>query len=692
MGKVKNSVFINYRWTDSAGYAGRISDRLKDHFGKDAVFMDVDTIGAGLDFVKELQNGVQCCDVLVVLIGHNWLNTKDENGKRRLDNPKDFVRIEIGAALNRDIRVIPVLVDGASMPRSTELPNVLKLLALRRALQVNHDSFDADAQRLIDHLELALKEAGNSKVFNSRRLPEEHKRKEKETRETGERKIVERREQEERARLAAGQQDRREREDQKRWEAQKRASVAEEEQQQHTANKAVSPRKEGDELFVQAQKAELSGELEKALNLYYEVKRLDPFYPRIDRKIEELEQDPYLKSSNLRVWWNKQTNGVKKVAYIIGIFTLITALLGGGGLLNTWIDNSPPPPTPTMAIPIPTINIPNRPCKLAPGESLPLAVTGVSGSSVTYRWSASRGNVTPSNGPSVLYTAPNMGEDVIIKVEVKKDGQTLAGEINCVVLTDTPSQAQITEVMPLPSEVVFQNEADRLADLQNDDGGWDWPLDDGNPAKGSLPSTVGPIAKGLAEAYVYTSDPDHAAALQAVGAFLLAKTNTFSPPDGYLAAALDKIFGGTTYTDHVMTYFYGPLAAGTYDRNGTGTLYDTAGYVNWIRTTRASQGNPNLAAWDIGMGLVGAAAAGADTTAWIAGVKAEIDELDGSADYDVIGLAGAIYGLAHVGEDHDPVAGEHASAGSLADLGMVLAGYQLATGGFTWNSYDLEEG
>ncbi|MEW6401298.1 MAG: hypothetical protein AB1649_05825 [Chloroflexota bacterium] len=248
------------------------------------------------------------------------------------------------------------------------------------------------------------------------------------------------------------------------------------------------------------------------------------------------------------------------------------------------------------------------------------------------------------------------------------------------------------EVMALPSEAVFQNGADRLADLQNDDGGWDWPLYDGNPAKGSLPSTVGPIAKGLAEAYGYTGDPNHLAALQAAGTFLLSKKNNFSPPDGYLAAALDEISGGTTYTDHVMTNFYGPLAAGTYNRNGTGTLYDTAGYVTWLRTTRAGQGNPNLAAWDIGMGLVGADSVGADTTAWIAGLKAEIDELDGRDDYDVIGLAGAIYGLAYVGEDYDPVAGAHASAGSLADLGRVLAGYQLATGGFTRNSYRPGEG
>ncbi|MEW6401296.1 MAG: TIR domain-containing protein [Chloroflexota bacterium] len=285
----------------------------------------------------------------------------------------------------------------------------------------------------------------------------------------------------------------------------------------------------------------------------------------------------------------------KKAAYIVGTFTLITALLGGGGgLLKAWIESQPTlPPT--------------------------------------------------------------------------------------------------TEDTPQPSEAVVQNGADRLADLQNDDGGWDWPLGDGNPVIGSQPSTVGPIAKGLAEAYEYTGDPDHLAALQAAGTFLLAKKNNFSPPDGYLAAALDEIFGGSSYTDHVLTNFYDPLAAGTYNRNGTGTLYDTAGYVNWLRTEQACRGNPNLAAWDIGMGLAGAASVGADTSAWIAGVKAEIDELDGRDDYDVIGLAGAIYGLAYVGEDYDPVAGAHASAGGLADLGRVLAGYQLATGGFTSNSYFLEE-
>jgi hypothetical protein len=239
---------------------------------------------------------------------------------------------------------------------------------------------------------------------------------------------------------------------------------------------------------------------------------------------------------------------------------------------------------------------------------------------------------------------------------------------------------------------VFQNGGDRLVALQNSDGGWDWPLDDGSPNNASPLNTVGPIGMGLALAYLHTGDTVHQVALQNAGALLLTKTNNFSPSDGYLAAMLDQILGGTTYVNHVTTNFYGLLADGTYDRNGAGTLYDTAAYVALIRNARASQGIANLAAWDIGMGLVGAASAGADTTAWIAGVKAEIDELDGNNYYDVLGLAGAVYGLAFVGEDYDPIAGEHSGASSLGELADILAGYQLLTGGFTWNSNYLEEG
>ena len=165
----------------------------------------------------------------------------------------------------------------------------------------------------------------------------------------------------------------------------------------------------------------------------------------------------------------------------------------------------------------------------------------------------------------------------------------------------------------------------------------------------------------------HTADPEHLTALENAGALLLTKTNNFSPSDGYLAARLDQVFGGSTYTDHVVTNFYDPLAIGGYNRNGSGTLYDTAGYVNSIRSTR-SGGQANMAAWDIGMGSVGAVMAGADTTDWIAGVKAEIDELDGTGYYDVVGLAGAVYGLAVADQEFDPTTGEHQAASNLMDL------------------------
>jgi hypothetical protein len=235
----------------------------------------------------------------------------------------------------------------------------------------------------------------------------------------------------------------------------------------------------------------------------------------------------------------------------------------------------------------------------------------------------------------------------------------------------------------------MQTGGDRLVATQNADGGWAWPLTGAAP---SPPNTVAPIAMGLAQAYRATGTAGQLTALTAAGSFLLAKTNNFSPSDGYLAAELDSIFGVTTYTAHVKANYYDKLAAGTYNRNGLGTLYDTAGYVNLIRTARAAQGIANMAAWDIGIGLVAAASAGAGTSAWVAGVKGEIDELSGSGSYDVLGLAGAVYGLARVGENFDPTAGQHASASSLGDLANILASYQIAGGGFTWNMNYLSAG
>jgi hypothetical protein len=156
---MSGQIFISYRRDDASSAAGRLYDRLSAHFPQSQVFFDMDNIDPGIDFVKAIEESVTSCDVLVAVIGRHWLMTSDEQGRRRLDNPEDYVRVEIGAALKRDIRVIPVLVEGASMPQSGELPDDLKPLARRNALNVSHDRFRADADRLVGAVQRALEKS-----------------------------------------------------------------------------------------------------------------------------------------------------------------------------------------------------------------------------------------------------------------------------------------------------------------------------------------------------------------------------------------------------------------------------------------------------------------------------------------------------------------------------------------------------
>lgn len=142
-------VFINYRRDDSIGMAGRLHDRLAQTFGRDSLFMDVDNIPVGRDFADYLNSQVTACDAMLTVIGPNWLTAKDENGQRRLDNPEDFVVIEIGVALARNIPVVPVLVDGARMPKASELPGSLKPLVRRQAVEMRHAHFGKDAEALV---------------------------------------------------------------------------------------------------------------------------------------------------------------------------------------------------------------------------------------------------------------------------------------------------------------------------------------------------------------------------------------------------------------------------------------------------------------------------------------------------------------------------------------------------------------
>jgi hypothetical protein len=172
---MSEQIFISYRREESRWSARSLHGRLCRSFDPEQLFMDIDAIALGEDFVKAIENTVARCEVLVAVIGNNWLTSKDDRGDRRLDNPEDFVRMEIATALKREICVIPVLVDGALMPHPTDLPDDLKPLVRRNALRISDTSFDGDCQRLTAAIEQVLE-----KVVAERREREEKERPEHE--------------------------------------------------------------------------------------------------------------------------------------------------------------------------------------------------------------------------------------------------------------------------------------------------------------------------------------------------------------------------------------------------------------------------------------------------------------------------------------------------------------------------------
>ena len=154
-------IFLNYRRQDSRADAARIYDRLSAHFGDEHVFMDIDNIQPGENFVQILDHTLASCSVLLVLIGTDWLDAKNETGERRLEAANDFVRQEIMSAIERKITIIPVLVGHAAMPSQDELPSEIALLCQQQALEVADKHFHPDVDRLISVLE---KKSGRSKV------------------------------------------------------------------------------------------------------------------------------------------------------------------------------------------------------------------------------------------------------------------------------------------------------------------------------------------------------------------------------------------------------------------------------------------------------------------------------------------------------------------------------------------------
>src|SRR5262249_40067059 len=148
-----NRIFISYRREDSESQAGRLADLLRERFGEGQIFMDVDTIEPGQDFVEAIQRAVGSCDVLIAVIGPEWLTVADKSGRRRIEHPEDVVRLEVATALERKIRVVPLLVRRATMPGTLDLPTSLAPLARRNALEVSDTHFRRDVDRLVDVLE-----------------------------------------------------------------------------------------------------------------------------------------------------------------------------------------------------------------------------------------------------------------------------------------------------------------------------------------------------------------------------------------------------------------------------------------------------------------------------------------------------------------------------------------------------------
>jgi hypothetical protein len=151
------NIFINYRREDSSGHAGRLFDVLSNHFAG-RLFMDIDNLEPGVDFVDAIEQAVGSCEVLIVIIGREWLTIRNAAGQRRLDDPADFVRLEVESALARKIRVIPVLVQDAPMPRTEELPPSLARLARRNAIELSDARWAYDVDRLVRTIQDILEE------------------------------------------------------------------------------------------------------------------------------------------------------------------------------------------------------------------------------------------------------------------------------------------------------------------------------------------------------------------------------------------------------------------------------------------------------------------------------------------------------------------------------------------------------
>lgn len=146
------NIFISYRVSDTAGETGRLVDTLKQYFYEEQIFIDIEKIEPGVDFTVAISRSLEACDVLLAIIGPNWKGLNTTTNKPRIQNADDWVRIEISTALKRNIRVVPVLVDGGILPSEDELPEDLKPLVRRQAYEISNKRWKYDTEQLIRFL------------------------------------------------------------------------------------------------------------------------------------------------------------------------------------------------------------------------------------------------------------------------------------------------------------------------------------------------------------------------------------------------------------------------------------------------------------------------------------------------------------------------------------------------------------
>lgn len=152
--KSKPKIFICYRRSgEGSGFGGRIADRLVEHFGQHQCFRDIENIEKGTDFVESIAKATSVCELLLVVIGPDWLTLKDSHGQPKILSKNDFVRLEVSTALSRNIRVIPILVGGAKDLTESQLPDDLKLLARRQSHELSDNRWDYDSDQLIRSIE-----------------------------------------------------------------------------------------------------------------------------------------------------------------------------------------------------------------------------------------------------------------------------------------------------------------------------------------------------------------------------------------------------------------------------------------------------------------------------------------------------------------------------------------------------------